>query len=213
MAEAMATSIAALRAQGAAEHDALRFRYIEALARRAATYDGSTRDMLDAKLATALAACRERCANTSAPINDTGTRQPRGATRLGELLARLSAPPPAAATNGELPPPPLAAVAAATTTALKSVQLFGAHWARLGVEQQLAQALAGAPENAGPLNSHLLVLRTLERLRDTAPDYLYHFVAYADALCWLEDAERALPATQAALPGERKRRSPARSRR
>ena len=50
--------------------------------------------------------------------------------------------------------------------ALKSIQLFGGHWARLDIEQQLAQALASAPENAGPLSSHRLVLRALERMRD-----------------------------------------------
>ena len=84
--------------------------------------------------------------------------------------------------------------------------------ARIGIEQQLAQALASAPENAGPLNSHRLVLRALERMRDLAPDYLHRFIVYADALCWLEDAERGMAAAQAAA-GERKRASPARTRR
>ena len=46
--------IAALRARGAADADPLRFRYVEALARRAAAHEGAARAVLDAKLAAAL---------------------------------------------------------------------------------------------------------------------------------------------------------------
>ena len=72
---------------------------------------------------------------------------------------------------------------------LKSLRYFRNTWAKLSVEQQLAQALAQGPENAGPLNSHLLVLRSLQLMRDISPDYLNRFMSYVDTLLWLEQAD------------------------
>lgn len=215
----LSAGIAALRDQGAARLDPLRFGFIEALARRAAAHEGPARALLDAKLAAALADCRARCAEMRSPESDTAVstppegHEPLVATPIGALLARLAATDVAAPdSDARTRNMPAGTSPQAAAPALKSVQLFGGHWARLGIEQQLAQALASAPENAGPLNSHRLVLRALERMRDLAPDYLHRFVAYADALCWLEDAERGMAAAQAAA-GERKRPSPARTRR
>lgn len=215
----LSVDIDALRDQGAARLDPLRFGFIEALARRADAHEGPARALLHAKLAAALADCRARCAEMRPPESDAAAptlpegHEPLVATPIGALLARLAAthaaPPDS---DAGTPNMPAGTSPQAAPPALKSVQLFGGHWARLGIEQQLAQALASAPENAGPLNSHRLVLRALERMRDLAPDYLHRFIAYADALCWLEDAERGMAAAQAAA-GERKRASPARTRR
>jgi hypothetical protein len=72
---------------------------------------------------------------------------------------------------------------------LKSLRYFRSTWSRLSAEQQLAQALAQAPENAGPLNSHLLVLRALQLMQDVSPDYLQRFMSYADTLLWLEQVD------------------------
>ncbi len=209
----IAAGIATLRDQGAARLDPLRFGFIEALARRADAHQGPARALLDATLAAALAACRARCTEMRLPESDSAEPTPPDTTPLGALLARLAANDVAAPdSDARTRNMPAGTSPQAATPALKSVQLFGGHWARLGIEQQLAQALASAPENAGPLNSHRLVLRALERMRDLAPDYLHRFIAYADALCWLEDAERGMAAAQAAA-GERKRASPARPRR
>ena len=197
MAEA---EIAALRERGAADADPLRFRYVEALARRAAAHEGAARAVLDAKLAAALAACAARCDGHTPPT--LSDEQP-DTTPLGALLQAIAAAGSAPATAVPTPAEPAAP--------LKSVRHFGEHWARLGSDQQLAQALAEAPANAGPLNSHRLVLQALERMRDVAPDYLHRFIAYADALCWLEEVEQAMAATQAAA--REKRGSPARGRR
>ncbi len=75
------------------------------------------------------------------------------------------------------------------TYELKSLSHFRRRWLRLSLEQKLSRALAQAPENAGPLNSHFLVLQTLIRMRDIAPSYLEGFMVYADALQWLEQTE------------------------
>lgn len=61
-------------------------------------------------------------------------------------------------------------------------------WAQLATEAQVARASARAPDNAGPLNSHLLVLRSLSLMQSLSPHYLRRFVALADTLLWLEKA-------------------------
>ena len=71
---------------------------------------------------------------------------------------------------------------------LRSVQAFRDSWARIAAENEVTKAVQRGPENAGPLNSHMLVLRTLGVLQTLSPDYLRRFVAHADALLWLDQA-------------------------
>ena len=99
---------------------------------------------------------------------------------LAELLAyigqqahaSLVAQPPGDATKqGEAPASPVLAPASPTTAPeLKAVSIFRDDWSKLSTEQQLTQTLAQAPENAGPMNSQHLVLRSLQRLREIAPE-------------------------------------------
>jgi Protein of unknown function (DUF2894) len=70
---------------------------------------------------------------------------------------------------------------------LKSVERVRDAWSRLRTDQQIERAAGRAPENAGPLNSHLLMLRAAERLRETSPAYLRRFLSYADSLLWLDE--------------------------
>lgn len=81
---------------------------------------------------------------------------------------------------------------AGARTELRSAQAFRETWSRLCAEDDVAQAVQRGPENAGPLNSHMLVLRTLELLRDLSPDYLRRFMAHADTLLWLDEASARL---------------------
>jgi hypothetical protein len=60
----------------------------------------------------------------------------------------------------------------------------------------VAQALDQAPKNAGPINSHMLVLRSLALMRDIAPDYLNRFMSYVDTLLCL-DPDAPAPAKSA----------------
>ncbi len=73
---------------------------------------------------------------------------------------------------------------------LRSAVRFHAMWARLDAEDAVTQAAEQAPSNAGPLNSHMLALRTLETLRSLSPGYLYRFLAYLDTLARLENVRR-----------------------
>ena len=66
-------------------------------------------------------------------------------------------------------------------------------WSRLRTEGQAREALAAEPAGAGPLNSARLVHRSLHLMREASPAYLQHFLAYADALSWLEAFDAATP--------------------
>jgi hypothetical protein len=69
--------------------------------------------------------------------------------------------------------------------------MFRNTWSKLSADKQLNKALDQAPKNAGPINSHMLVLRSLALMREISPDYLNRFISYADTLVCLEQAEKA----------------------
>ncbi|MBS1191563.1 MAG: hypothetical protein H6R10_3355 [Rhodocyclaceae bacterium] len=212
--------MASLRGRGADRFDPVRFRFIEALARRAEGYRGEARRLLEEKLVAALAEYGARfeearveaggiLGRMSARFPDAADElsqaygagdfsalrrlaaelESPGACRLlADLIAQMASPAPERVGG-------LAAndfgTSARAPAELKSLTYFRDTWSKLGVEQQLAEALAQAPENAGPLNSHLLVLESLKRMRDISPDYLGRFMAYVDALLWLDQASGA----------------------
>ena len=75
---------------------------------------------------------------------------------------------------------------------LRSAQRFHETWSRISAETEVTKAEKRAPDNAGPLNSHKLVLHTLSLMRQLSPDYLRGFLAQAETLLWLDQAH-ALP--------------------
>jgi len=204
--------LAALRASGAAERDPLRFAYLVALTRRAATQPAAIRSWLDARISAAVA---ELAARPASPASEPTAAD--SASPLAELLAyigqqaqdqaqRVALPGvPATAASGQRRPVEAknpAVGRSAPAPELKSVAYFRDEWSKLSTEQQLTQTLAQAPENAGPMNSQHLVLRSLERMRDIAPDYLQGFMSYIDTLIWLEHADPTRPAGGRATAGE-----------
>lgn len=192
--------LAALRARGAEHLDPLHFRFLEALARRSAEAHGLARPLLETRLAQALDAYAARCDDMPGPAGLPPEPSPQTAapSPLAELLAHLARQNRAAFAG------PQPAGTAAAPAELKALSVFRESWSKLRVDQQFHQALADEPENAGPLNSHLLVLRALRRMRDISPGYLKHFMAYADALLWLEQADGgAKPAPKNIVLGER----------
>jgi DUF2894 family protein len=76
---------------------------------------------------------------------------------------------------------------------LKTIRRFRNTWSKLSADTQVAQVLAQPPKNAGPLNSHMLVLRSLASMRDISPDYLNRFMSYADTLLRLDQCEKEKP--------------------
>lgn len=71
---------------------------------------------------------------------------------------------------------------------LRSSLRFQTTWSLIHAEAQVEQATQQAPANAGPLNPHRLVLRTLAMMREISPDYLQQFLSQLDTLQWLEQA-------------------------
>lgn len=211
--------IASLRAQGADRFDPVRLHYVEALAKRATAHQGAVKDVLDAKLAQAVAAFKLRfdvargdaekavehavrhhphaaggLQQLLAAGDVKGVQQTIATLKTGEPPASLSAllrrleqhPPQHAVTRPELD--------AAPRTELKTIRNFRNTWSKLSVDKQVAQALEQAPKNAGPINSHMLVLRSLALMRDISPDYLNRFMSYADTLLCLDQGEKEKPA-------------------
>ncbi len=233
--------IDALRARGAEGFDPVGWRFIEAMARRMADHRGAPRRILERRLTEIVSAFGERFERASAPAQDALTRGkeafPQHADALQQyadagdfaglhralasLQARDIAGPLTAlldhigaqATGGQTSD--LAPGNPAATNAqgeLKSMRYFRSTWSKLSVDKQLSHSLAQAPENAGPLNSHFLVLQSLTLMRDIAPDYLKQFMSYVDALLWLDQADSSRnPAPKGPARGEReKKRKPAR---
>ena len=199
----------ALRAEGVADRDPVRFAYLEALIRRATGQPEAIRQMLAAKIS---AAASELAGNQ--PATPAMVAEPDTASPLTELLAYIGghAHAPAAtmqpitgnATVERKNRPKSKKSPAAPE--LKSVAIFRNEWSKLSTEQQLTQTLAQAPENAGPMNSQHLVLRSLERMRDIAPDYLQGFMSYIDTLIWLDHADPTRPQAGRGAGNEREKK-------
>jgi hypothetical protein len=178
----------AWRAQGGHRRDPVRFRFIEALARRAAVHEGDARRILDERLAALLAAYREkleeaRCVDSASAVPDGSAKQaarlPRGP--LAELVEHMARQAPlqgddVAATDDAAP----------ATPELKTLRYFRSTWSRLSADRRLTQSLAKVPENAGPLNSHHLVHRSLMLMHELSPEYLNRFMSYVDTLLWVD---------------------------
>ena len=190
-------ALAALREREAHHADAVRFRFIEAMARRADAHGGDTRRMLDERIAQLLAAYTQANAEALAQRPDAvaAAREPspeRSArSALAELVDHIAQHAPAPAAG--LP-------SGGTTPELKAVTYFRSTWSKLSAERRLTQSLAKVPDNAGPLNSHHLVHRALLLMRDLSPEYLNRFMSYVDALLWIDQANGSMAAAAASAP-------------
>lgn len=171
-------AIVRLREAGADCRDPVRFHFIEALARRTAAQQGRARDILEARLAAAVADYGQR---NETPQNDAGDGVGRRSP-LGDLVRYIEQLTPPSAEDG-------LAGNAGSRVELKSIRYFRNTWSKLSVDQQVAQAIDQAPENAGPLNSQFLVLQSLTAMRDISPDYLNRYMSYVDTLLCLDQAQ------------------------
>ncbi len=187
-----AAALAWLRQSGAERFDPVQLHYLEALSLRARAQPGSVQRILDGKLAQALADFAARMAQTHSGASAQTVPQAAPRETLGELVRSLAQH---AAQEGDASP----ADAVGARTELKSVRHFRNTWSKLSAHKQLSKALDLAPKNAGPINSHMLVLRSLALMRDIAPDYLNRFISYADTLLCLEHSDKAK--TAPAKPG------------
>lgn len=210
--------IASLRMAGAAGFDPLRLHYIDVLAKRAMAHQGSAKRLLDGKLAQALADFKERFEQAQCEARETVARTaphyPHAADELERLfiagdfkgLRRCVATLETSARRASLGAlvrqleqhsPGNADVRwegnGGSRFELKTIRRFRNTWSKLSADKQVTQALELAPKNAGPINSHMLVLRSLALMRDISPDYLNRFMSYADTLLCLDQCEKEKP--------------------
>ena len=169
-----------------ARFDPVRLRFIEAMERRAAGYSGEARRLLDERVAALRAAEAGSAAPARFEKGERGLLQPetqRGP--LAELVAHM-AEQAALRHGGEHSNAEAMVRSPSVPTELASLAYFRTTWSRLSAERRLTRSLETVPENAGPLNSHQLVHRALQTMRETSPGYLHRFMTYVDALLWLE---------------------------
>jgi hypothetical protein len=168
----------------AAQRDPVGWHYILVLAERTRIQTGPAQALLQAKLSTALAQLQARLpaptnANATPPSLATAHSSP-----LSALLQDMAAPTPERPLNpsghGRMDKPHIVA--------------FRQELGKISVQKQVTQAIAQAPQNAGPINSHSLVLRSLGLMRDLSPDYLNRFMGYVDTLLFM-DAPQTVKAT------------------
>ncbi len=188
----LAAATEALRARAASRVDAVRLRVLEALTRRGAGLDEAVRRTLDDKataLATTWLAGAAVDPAVDPAVDDTQCRIDDGMPHRGalaELVSRLGRPAstiPARA--GPTKSQDVSSVPASPAE-LETLAYFRRTWSRLSADQRVAESLSTLPENAGPLNSHHLVHRSLSAMREVSPEYLERFIAHVDALLWLD---------------------------
>ncbi|WP_043357925.1 DUF2894 domain-containing protein [Cupriavidus basilensis] len=187
--DALAT-LDAWRARGADRLNPVRFRFIEALARRAAAHSGDARHILDgrlAKLLEAYAGDLESAGCKDGKSGDVGGTALPGAPPRGPLAGLVNyLAIPAPSDRGA---PPAAIAGMPRRASLPDMEVLGYFrdtWSRVSTDRRLRQSLEQVPDNAGPLNSSRLVHRSLCLMRELSPEYLHQFLSYVDALSWME---------------------------
>ena len=192
-------TIDAWRVRGYSRHDPVRFRFIEALARRTLTLRGAARRILDDRLAQLLTTYgedveRTRVAKDATDATDTicaetdaayapmlpGSTGVSDRSALAELASHLASR--ATQRDGD-------SEGAIDRSMTHTLRYFRSTWSKLSADRRLSPFHATVPDNPGPLNSHHLVHQALKSMRDLSPGYLSHFMSHVDALLWLDDAE------------------------
>jgi DUF2894 family protein len=199
MSESPACSLDALRRAGAARLDPVRFHYLEVLSQRVDEASGGVQRILQAKLDQALADYGERFAQVpkAEHAEDVGMSSSAPLRQLNQYIhQRLkSTGEPGLPGHDEF------------GGEIKSARRFRATWSRIAAEKQVSDAFGRGPENAGPLNAHMLVLHSLRLMRDLSPHYLQQFLSQVDSLLWLDQVNQkyTLADTKPARPGRAKK--------
>lgn len=193
----------AWRERGADRLDPIRFHFIDALDRRAASHSGEARRLLDERLSTLIEAyavdlehAASRAVDADADIGPPPSSGEAARGALAGLIDYIASHAPAdgdGLTAGSVTPRP------SSYPELEALDYFRETWSKVRSEKQLRQSLKKAPGNAGPLNSSSLVHRSLSLMRELSPGYLQQFLSYVDALSWMDQMNGggALPAEDA----------------
>ena len=184
------------QAAEAAQLDPVGWHHIQVLTERTRTQTGLAQVLLQAKLNSALAQLQARLA--AQKKQHTQHIQPTRHTPspLSALLQDMAAPsaehPFSPSGQGRMDNP--------------RVAQFRQQLGKISVQKQVTQAIAQAPQNAGPINSHMLVLRSLGLMRDLSPDYLNRFMGYVDTLLFLDMPQTVKATPKKAVPSSKSER-------
>lgn len=171
------------QATEAAQLDPVGWHYIMVLAERTRNQTGPAHALLQAKLNTAVTQLQLRLAKPQTPSTLPSSQTPSPLSALLQDMAAPSAQRPLSPSgHGRMDNP--------------RVEEFRQQLGKISIQKQVTQAIAQAPQNAGPINSHMLVLRSLGLMRDLSPDYLNRFMSYVDTLLILEDSGQSKPASK-----------------
>lgn len=209
------------------------FARVQALARRLPAQPEAVRRLLDTRLQAAQAAHAQRCAEArqalAAQAEQLLARRPALAREVRQLqadgdaaglrrLALRTETDGGGAALAQLNQAIRGAIAARAAQSvpagdsdpeeLASARSFRRAWERERSAGQVDRALARGPANAGPLNSHALVLQSLALMRQLSPDYLRHFLVHVETLQWLEQAGEKLPRERGTPPKPARRGRP-----
>ena len=159
-----------------------RLRFLEALARRIPAQPEPVRRVLQARFEARQAEYAvDAGADDGGPVARSRVAVRPSASPLSGLAQLLRDARPAADITGR--------------DELASARRFREAWDAHRALEKLDLALAQRPAQAGPLNSHALVLQSLELMRAASPRYLRQFVLHVETLQWLAEADE-LPGAQ-----------------
>jgi len=91
---------------------------------------------------------------------------------------------------------------------LKSIQRFRASREKIYADELVTQSIKEGPENPGPINPHMLAIRSISNMRDISPKYLSRFVSYIDSLFWLESAGEEMSASKVKKTSKKTSKNP-----
>lgn len=191
------SQLQALHNAGAQRLDPLRFRYLKTMLQRLPLAPQATQPLLLERLSRSIQAYQAHWQEQGAkaarkaplPVSAPGCEPLRGLNRYIHQVTQSNSP------QGPQAWPEM-----------KNLAGFREVWANIAVDDQLDRAMVRQPDNAGPLNSHRLVLRTLSLMRQASPDYLRRLMNQIDTLLWLEQVQAADTESKPKTP--RRGRSP-----
>jgi hypothetical protein len=162
--------------------DPVRFHYLAVLSRRVDAANGEVRRILEGKLEAAQADYRKRASEAPKLASDEAARPPPSAqlTQLNQYIQSVTQDFGDHGVGGF----------DMARSDIKSARRFRETWSRISAERQVDAAFGRGPENAGPLNAHMLVLHSLKLMRDLSPHYLQQFLSQMDSLLWLDQVNQ-----------------------
>ncbi|MDO9002407.1 MAG: DUF2894 domain-containing protein [Aquabacterium sp.] len=190
MSQVPVPSLQAWRREGAGRVDPVRFHFLEVLSRRVDEASGELRCILQGKLDQALADYGQRIAQAPPVVRDERAQPLSSSAPLAQLnqyIQRRTKHVDGPGTEGHDD----------GGSEIKSARRFRETWSRIAAEKQVNEAFGRGPENAGPLNAHMLVLHSLRLMRDLSPHYLQQFMSQVDSLLWLDQVNHKYTLTDA----------------